>query len=120
MTAAYPETRYDSADVKTYLGHAVPDPYGWLENDRSEETADWVTRQNAVTQDYLNQIPYRQALRERLTTLWNYEKIGAPFVEGAYTYYYYNDGLQSQYVLMRNETCYDFMRSGSFPRPQHL
>ena len=109
MTAAYPETRYDSADVKTYLGHAVPDPYGWLENDRSEETADWVTRQNAVTQDYLNQIPYRQALRERLTTLWNYEKIGAPFVEGAYTYFYYNDGLQSQYVLKRNETmAYDY------------
>ena len=109
MTAAYPETRYDSADVKTYLGHAVPDPYGWLENDRSEETADWVTRQNAVTQEYLNQIPYRQALRERLTTLWNYEKIGAPFVEGAYTYFYYNDGLQSQYVLKRNETmAYDY------------
>ena len=91
------------------FGPCGPDPYGWLENDRSEETADWVTRQNAVTQDYLNQIPYRQALRERLTTLWNYEKIGAPFVEGAYTYFYYNDGLQSQYVLKRNETmAYDY------------
>ena len=57
------------------------------ETTEARRTADWVTRQNAVTQDYLGtQIPYRQALRERLTTLWNYEKIGAPFVEGAYTY----------------------------------
>ena len=104
MTAEYPHTRYDSSDVKSYLGHEVPDPFGWLEDDRSDETAEWVTLQNAVTQDYLNQIPYRQALRDRLTALWDYEKIGAPFQEGAYTYFYYNDGLQSQYMLKRYAT----------------
>lgn len=104
MTADYPLTRYDASDVKSYLGHAVSDPYGWLEDDRSEETGQWVAAQNAVTQEYLGRIPYRQALRDRLTTLWNYEKIGGPFVEGAYTYEYYNDGLQSQFVLRRYET----------------
>lgn len=109
MTEPYPESRYDSSDVKTYFGEAVADPYGWLEDDRSEETGQWVAAQNALTQDYLGRIPYRQALRDRLTALWNYEKIGAPFVEGAYTYEYYNDGLQSQYVLRRYETLkYDF------------
>ncbi|MFZ9777739.1 MAG: prolyl oligopeptidase family serine peptidase [Schleiferiaceae bacterium] len=97
----YPETRYDSADVKTYFGTDVPDPYGWLEDDRSPETAEWVKAQNAVTQGYLERIPYRATLRDRLTELWNYEKRGAPFVEGDFQYYYRNDGLQSQSVLYR-------------------
>ena len=97
----YPVTRFDSADVKSYFGVDVADPYGWLEDDRSEETGAWVTAQNEVTQGYLERIPYRKALRDRLTELWNYEKRGAPFVEGEFQYFYRNDGLQSQSVLYR-------------------
>ena len=87
MTEPYPESRYDSSDVKTYFGEAVADPYGWLEDDRSEETGQWVAAQNAVTQDYLGRkFPTARPCVSDLTALWNYEKIGAPFVEGAYTY----------------------------------
>ncbi|SHG84545.1 prolyl oligopeptidase family serine peptidase [Winogradskyella jejuensis] len=96
----YPETtKVDHVD--TYFGEEVKDPYRWLEDDRSEETEDWVKRQNAVTQDYLANIPYREKLKERLSKLWNYEKVGAPFIEGDYTYFYKNDGLQNQYVIYR-------------------
>ncbi len=97
----YPTTRANLADVKTYFGTPVADPYGWLENDRSAETGEWVAQQNKVTQAYLAEIPYRAALRERLTQLWNYEKRGAPFVEGSFQYFFRNDGLQSQSVLYR-------------------
>ena len=98
----YPETRFDSADVKSYFGTDVPDPYGWLEDDRSAETGEWVVAQNQATQSYLDRITYRKALRDRLTQLWNYEKRGAPFTEGGFQYFYRNDGLQSQSVLYRS------------------
>lgn len=102
MTVAYPETsKVDTAD--TFFGTKVPDPYRWLENDRSDETGDWVMRQNAVTFGYLEKIPFRQALAERLEKLWNYEKLGTPFKEGSYTYFYKNDGLQDHYVLYRRK-----------------
>lgn len=102
MAVTYPETRkVDTTD--TYFGNEVADPYRWLEDDRSEETGDWVKSQNKVTQDYLSQIPYRKQINERLTELWNYEKISAPFIEGDYAYYYKNDGLQNQSVLYRYE-----------------
>ncbi len=97
----YPTTRANLADVKTYFGTPVADPYGWLENDRSAETGEWVAQQNKVTQAYLAEIPFRIALRDRLTQLWNYEKRGAPFVEGSFQYFFRNDGLQSQSVLYR-------------------
>ncbi|MGK0251822.1 MAG: prolyl oligopeptidase, partial [Gammaproteobacteria bacterium] len=90
--------------VDTYFGVDVADPYRWLEDDRSDETESWVKRQNAVTYDYLNNIPFRDALKERLSTLWNYEKVGAPYKEGAYTYFSKNDGLQNQYVMYRYKT----------------
>lgn len=102
MAVTYPETRkVDTTD--TYFGNEVADPYRWLEDDRSEETGEWVKSQNRVTQDYLSQIPYRKQINERLTELWNYEKISAPFIEGDYAYYYKNDGLQNQSVLYRYE-----------------
>lgn len=101
MAPAYPETaKTDSAD--TYFGTEVPDPYRWLEDDRSPETEDWVRRQNAVTFGYLGQIPYRDMLKRRLEQLWNYEKLGTPFKEGDFTYFFKNDGLQDQYVLYRS------------------
>jgi prolyl oligopeptidase len=100
ITVKYPETKkVDTVD--TYFGENVKDPYRWLEDDRSSETEAWVKSQNETTFDYLDNIPYREELKDRLTKLWNYEKIGSPFKEGDYTYFYKNDGLQNQYVIYR-------------------
>jgi len=99
----YPQTKkVDTVD--TYFGVDVKDPYRWLEDDRSEETAEWVKAENEVTFGYLEKIPFREELKKRLSDLWNYEKVGAPFKEGNYTYFYKNDGLQNQYVLYRYKT----------------
>ena len=96
----YPRTeRTDVTD--NYFGTEVPDPYRWLEDDNSEATAAWVKAQNVVTQDYLSQIPFRGAIRERLTELWNYPKEGIPAKHGDAWYYFYNDGLRNQSVLYR-------------------
>lgn len=102
ITVNYPITKKaDSAD--TYFGTEVKDPYRWLEDDRSIETEAWVKEQNKVTFGYLKKIPFREALKNRLEKLWNYEKLGAPFKEGNYTYFYKNDGLQNQYVIYRQK-----------------
>ncbi|MDX1283885.1 MAG: prolyl oligopeptidase family serine peptidase [Draconibacterium sp.] len=99
----YPVTK--KGDVKdTYFGVEVEDPYRWLEDDHSEETAEWVKAQNEVTFGYLNNIPYRSQIKDKLSALWNYEKVGAPFKEGDWTYFYKNDGLQNQYVVYRYKT----------------
>ncbi|RLD29351.1 MAG: S9 family peptidase [Bacteroidetes bacterium] len=90
--------------IDTYFGIQVNDPYRWLEDDMSEETENWVKAQNEVTFGYLDHIPFRKELKDRLTSLWNYEKVGAPFKEGDYTYFYKNDGLQNQYVIYRYKT----------------
>ncbi|MGR5209146.1 prolyl oligopeptidase family serine peptidase [Vibrio rotiferianus] len=100
MAVKYPTTKKVDV-VDKYFGTKVSDPYRWLEDDRSEETADWVKAQNQVTFDYLAQIPYRHQIEERLTQLMDYEKLGRPFKEGKYTYFYKNDGLQNQDVLYR-------------------
>ena len=103
IKVTYPETKkVDTVD--TYFGTQVKDPYRWLEDDRSPETEAWVKAENKVTHAYLDKIPYRKQLKERLSKLWNYEKIGAPFKEGDYTYFYKNDGLQNQYVIYRYKT----------------
>ncbi|MFD2600611.1 prolyl oligopeptidase family serine peptidase [Flavobacterium suzhouense] len=99
-TIKYPVTKKGDV-VDTYFGNKVPDPYRWLEDDRSEETAAWVKAENEVTFNYLAQIPFRAAIRARLEKLWNYERISAPFKEGDFTYYYRNNGLQNQSVLYR-------------------
>lgn len=98
----YPDTKITDAH-SFYFGTRVPDPYRWLEDDRSEETEDWVLRQNRVTQAYLSRIPFRESLKNRLETLWDYEKISSPFREGAYTYFYKNSGLQNHAVLYRQK-----------------
>ena len=98
----YPKTEKGNV-VDTYFDTQVPDPYRWLEDDRSPETAAWVKAQNKVTFDYLDQIPFRDAIKTRMETLWNYEKEGAPFLEGKFTYYYKNNGLQNQSVLYRKD-----------------
>ncbi|PQV49516.1 prolyl oligopeptidase [Jejuia pallidilutea] len=99
----YPKTKtVDTVD--TYFGVEVKDPYRWLEDDRSSDTEAWVKTQNKTTFNYLDNIPFREDLKERLSKLWNYEKLGAPFIEGDYTYFYKNDGLQNQYVIYRHKT----------------
>ncbi|MGB1932039.1 MAG: prolyl oligopeptidase family serine peptidase, partial [Flavobacteriales bacterium] len=98
----YPMTEKKEV-IDTYFGVEVVDNYRWLEDDLSEETAQWVKQQNEVTFDFLNQIPIKNALTERLTEIWNYEKLSAPFKRGDFTYFYKNDGLQNQYVIYREK-----------------
>ena len=86
-----------------YFDIKVEDPYRWLEDDNSAQVKDWVKVQNKLTFSYLEQIPQREILKNRLEELWNYEKIGTPFKEGKYTYFYKNNGLQNQYVLYRKD-----------------
>ena len=98
----YPATKkIDKVDV--YFGNSIPDPFRWLEDDRSAETAEWVKEQNKVTFDYLAAIPFRNTIKARMEKLWNYEKVSAPFKEGDYTYYYKNNGLQNQSVMYRKD-----------------
>lgn len=98
----YPETK-KNAVTDTIFGVEVIDNYRWLEDDRSKDTEAWVNSQNKVTFDYLSKIPFREVFKNRLTELWNYEKLGVPFNEGDYTYFYKNDGLQNQYVVFRRK-----------------
>ena len=94
----YPNTRKGN-HIDEYHGVKVADPYRWLEDDRSEETAAWVLEQNAVTEAHMKEIPFRNDLKERLTKIWNYPKIGAPFREGEYYFFFKNSGIQNQSVL---------------------
>jgi prolyl oligopeptidase len=116
ITVNYPMTKkVDTVD--NYFGTSVSDPYRWLEDDRSTETETWVKEENAVTFGYLEKIPFRKDLKNRLEQLWNYEKISSPFKEGDYTYFYKNDGLQNQYVVYRqkeNEEAEVFLDPNSF------
>ena len=89
--------------VDSYFEINIEDPYRWLENDLSSETMKWVDTQNDVTFDYLNSIPYKNKLKDKLTKIWNYEKQTSPYHEGDYLYYYKNDGLQNQYVVYRKK-----------------
>ena len=98
----YPETKKGET-VDVYFDTKVNDPYRWLEDDKSAETGAWVKAQNEVTYAYLDKIPFRSALKNRMEELWNYEKIGAPFTEGKFTYYSKNNGLQNQSVIYRKD-----------------
>ncbi|OKS89250.1 prolyl oligopeptidase family serine peptidase [Mucilaginibacter polytrichastri] len=101
-TLPYPATKKVET-VDTYFGTAVPDPYRWLEDDRAKDTKAWVQAENKVTHAYLDQIPFRDAIRKRLEVLWNYEKFGAPQKQGEWTYFSKNSGLQSQSVIYRQK-----------------
>jgi prolyl oligopeptidase len=102
MKVTYPPTqKVEQTDI--YFGTEVADPFRWLEDDRSEETAEWVKAQNEVTFSYLENIPFRKAIAERLTELWNYEKYSAPSKKGDKYYFFKNDGLQNQSVLYVQE-----------------
>lgn len=98
----YPHAR-KTDQVDTYHGTQVADPYRWLEDDRSAETAEWVKAENKVTFDYLAQIPYRKQLQNRLEQVYNYPKYSAPSRKGEWFYFSKNDGLQNQAVLYRQK-----------------
>jgi prolyl oligopeptidase len=89
--------------VDTLFGTAVADPYRWLENDTTKETADWVKAQNDVTFGYLKNISFRDAIRKRLDEVQNYERLSAPHREGEYFYYSKNSGLQNHNVQYRKK-----------------
>ncbi|MBK7104657.1 MAG: S9 family peptidase [Ignavibacteriae bacterium] len=94
----YPKTK--KVEVSdNYFGVKVDDPYRWLEDDKSEETAKWVESQNKITEEYLSKIPFREKMKNRLTELWNFEKYSAPQKVKDYYIFYKNDGLQEQYVV---------------------
>jgi prolyl oligopeptidase len=102
-TRPLPQVRYPVTDkgnhVDYYFGTAVPDPYRWLEDDRSDSTAAWVTAENKTTFGYLEKIPFREDIRRTLTELWNYPKEGVPEKHGEKYFVYKNNGLQNQSVL---------------------
>ncbi len=98
----YPKTKI--VDVaEDFHGVSVPDPYRWLEDAGSPETKSWVDAQNAVTQSFLATCDTRDALKERLTRLWNYERYSVPFLAGGRFFYFKNNGLQNQAVLFMDE-----------------
>ena len=105
LDVIYPTTKkVDQLD--TFFGTVVSDPYRWLENEEDKETEAinaWVNLQNELSSHYLEAIPYRQKVANRLKELWNYEKYSAPYKEGAYLYFYKNEGLQNQSVLYQQK-----------------
>jgi prolyl oligopeptidase len=99
----YPQARR-SDQVDDYHGTKVADPYRWLEDTDSAETHAWVEAENKLTFGYLDQLPYRQAIRDRLTKLWNYERFTVPEPEGGRYFFEHNNGLQNQNVLLVAES----------------
>jgi len=94
----YPVTKKVD-QVDDYFGVKVADPYRWLEDDNAEEVKEWVDEQNKVTFSYLEQIPFREKIRQRVTELYNYPRYSSPFRAGEYYFFYKNDGLQNQSVI---------------------
>ncbi|MHA6696702.1 prolyl oligopeptidase family serine peptidase [Chryseobacterium sp. A321] len=101
-TTMYPETKKTDV-VDVYFGQNVADPYRWLEDDMATDTQAWVQSQAAYTDRYLSKIPFRQDIKNQLKEIWNYERVGAPYKEGDYTYFSKNDGLQAQSVIYRTD-----------------
>ena len=100
QTIQYPSA-HKSAVVDDYHGTPVPDPYRWLEDPDAPDSRAWIEAENRITESYLAQIPQRDAIRRRLTQLWNYPKYGAPFHKVGRYFFFKNDGLQNQSVLYK-------------------
>jgi prolyl oligopeptidase len=99
---SYPNTHKGDV-VDDYFGTKVADPYQWLENDTATEVIQWVKEQNKVTTNYLEQIPYREQIKKRLTEIWNFPKYSSPFKEGEWYYFFKNIGLENQSILYRQK-----------------
>lgn len=106
MKIEYPDTRKDNV-TDNYFGTEVADPYRWLEDDNSDETRVWVDAQNKVAFGYLNAIPFRNKVKEQLTTLWNFSRMSAPSYHGGRYFYFRNNGLQDQDVLFMADSVLD-------------
>lgn len=106
-TLAYPQIKYPETkkvdQTDDYFGTKVADPYRWLEDDNSAATKEWVEEENKVTHSYLSSIPFRDKVKSKLEQMWNYPKYSSPFKEGAWYYFYKNDGLQNQSILYRQQ-----------------
>ena len=102
----YPVTK-TVKQTDAYHGIKVEDPYRWLEDDNSPETKQWVELENKATDKYLSQIPYREKVKARLTELWNFDKMSAPFKKGKYFFSFKNDGLQNQSVFYTQNSLLD-------------
>jgi len=98
----YPPARHTD-HVDDYHGTPVPDPFRWLEEVDTPDTRAWVQAENALTFDYLAAIPEREAIRRRLTALWDYPRFGTPFKKRGQYFFFHNDGLQNQPVLYRQQ-----------------
>ncbi len=98
MSVTYPHT-HTVTQIDDYHGTPIADPYRWLENIDTRETCDWINSQNALTNSFLEQIPQREKIRARLTELWNFPRISAPFQRGGRYFQFRNTGLQNQDVL---------------------
>ena len=98
-TLTYPHAKIVD-QIDDYHGTKVADPYRWLEDTDSTDTREWIDAENKLTFGYLDQIPYRQAIHDRLKTLWNYERYGVPEQQGSRYFYQHNNGLQNQNVLL--------------------
>jgi prolyl oligopeptidase len=85
--------------VDDYFGTKVADPYRWLEDDNAPEVKEWVKEENKVTFAYLESIPFREKIRQRITEIYNYPKYTSPFRAGEYYFFFKNDGLQNQFVI---------------------
>src|SRR5580765_974140 len=97
----YPKPRRGD-QVDDFHGTKVADPYRWMEQTDSDETKAWIAAENKLTNSYLSTIPQREAIKNRLTELWNYERYGAPSkVADGFYIYTKNDGLQNQSVLYK-------------------
>ncbi|KAF5281223.1 hypothetical protein FQR65_LT14816 [Abscondita terminalis] len=99
MNLEYPKARRDDTIQDVYHGVTVSDPYRWLENPDAEETIDFVNKQNAITNPYINNCIYKDIINTKLTNLWNYPKVSTPFLRGSKYYQFRNSGLQNQSVL---------------------
>lgn len=104
IPVTYPVTRQDTAVADTYFDTRIKDPYRWLEDDQSAETKAWVQAQNAQTFGYLEQVPFRGKIKNRLEQIWNFEKYSTPFKKAGFYYFFKNDGLQNQSVLYRQSS----------------
>ena len=103
QSMTYPTTHADET-TDDYFGRVVADPYRWLEDTESDQTAAWIEAQNRVTDAYLESLPNRPAIREKLQRFWNYERYGLPRKHGGHYIYSHNDGLQDQSVVYKTDS----------------